>query len=146
MGKAIVLFFKNYVNFSGRSTRSEYWWPILLNYIIAVSLNIALWMILVAAAASGSMDQFAPELPAGALVLLFVIMIYNLAVFIPILSVTIRRFHDIGKSGWWIFISLVPCIGGILSLIFMCTDSQPGANQWGPNPKETQFTNSMQNY
>jgi len=51
------------------------------------------------------------------------------------LGVTIRRLHDIGKSGWWILIGLIPLIGGIWLLILMLGDSQPGDNQYGPNPK-----------
>jgi uncharacterized membrane protein YhaH (DUF805 family) len=47
----------------------------------------------------------------------------------------VRRLHDIGKSGSWIFIGLIPLIGGIWLLVLMATDSQPGDNQYGPNPK-----------
>ena len=61
--------------------------------------------------------------------------LYTLAVLLPGLAVLVRRLHDIGKSGWWIFISLVPLIGSIVLLVFLATDSQPGENQYGPNPK-----------
>lgn len=53
----------------------------------------------------------------------------------PGITVSIRRLHDIGKSGWWFLISLVPLVGGIVLLVFMCLDSQPGENIYGPNPK-----------
>ncbi len=56
-------------------------------------------------------------------------------VLIPGLAVSIRRLHDISKSGWWLLIAFVPLIGGIVLLIFMVTDSTPGNNQYGPNPK-----------
>jgi uncharacterized membrane protein YhaH (DUF805 family) len=52
------------------------------------------------------------------------------------LAVGARRLHDIGKSGWWLLISLIPVIGWILLLIFFVKDGQPGVNQWGSNPKE----------
>ena len=55
--------------------------------------------------------------------------------FIPGLAVAVRRLHDTGRTGWWLLISLVPVIGGIVLLIFYCTDSQIGENQYGPNPK-----------
>lgn len=55
--------------------------------------------------------------------------------FIPGLAVAVRRLHDTGRTGWWLLISLVPVIGGIVLLIFYCTDSQIGDNQYGPNPK-----------
>lgn len=63
-------------------------------------------------------------------------IIYPLLVFIPGLSVLIRRLHDVGKSGWMYFIALIPIIGVIWLLVQLCTDSQPGRNKWGDNPKE----------
>ncbi|MDR2934962.1 MAG: DUF805 domain-containing protein, partial [Candidatus Adiutrix sp.] len=47
----------------------------------------------------------------------------------------IRRLHDIGKSGWWLLLLLIPLVGAIIILVFLCLDSQPGENQYGPNPK-----------
>ncbi len=61
--------------------------------------------------------------------------IYSLATLIPSLAVGIRRLHDTGKSGWWIFISLIPFVGPIILLIFLVKDSDPGTNLYGPNPK-----------
>ena len=62
--------------------------------------------------------------------------IYLLAIILPSLAVAVRRLHDIGKSGWMILISLIPLIGGIWLLVLLVTDSNPGDNQYGPNPKE----------
>ena len=64
-------------------------------------------------------------------------LIYALALLIPSIAVSVRRLHDIGKSGWFILIALIPAIGAIILLIFMVTDSNPGDNQYGPNPKQT---------
>jgi uncharacterized membrane protein YhaH (DUF805 family) len=61
--------------------------------------------------------------------------LYGLAVLIPGLAVSVRRLHDSGKSGWLILICLVPFVGGLIVLILMLLDSQPGANEYGPNPK-----------
>lgn len=55
--------------------------------------------------------------------------------FIPSLAVAVRRLHDTGRSGWWVLIGIIPIIGAIVLFIFYCTDSQIGANQYGPNPK-----------
>jgi uncharacterized membrane protein YhaH (DUF805 family) len=63
-------------------------------------------------------------------------LIYALAAFVPSLSVTVRRLHDIGRSGWYYGLIAIPLIGAILILVWMFTDSKPGANKWGPNPKE----------
>jgi len=62
-------------------------------------------------------------------------MIYALAVFLPGLAVIVRRLHDTGRSGWWVLISLVPFVGPIILLVFMCLDSVP-SNAYGPNPKQ----------
>jgi uncharacterized membrane protein YhaH (DUF805 family) len=59
-----------------------------------------------------------------------------LAVFIPALAVSIRRLHDTSRSGWWLLVGLVPILGLIVLIVFMATDSTPGANEYGPNPKE----------
>jgi uncharacterized membrane protein YhaH (DUF805 family) len=61
--------------------------------------------------------------------------IYGLAVLIPTLAVTVRRLHDIDRSGWWILIGLVPLIGAIVLLVFALLEGTPGDNQYGPNPK-----------
>jgi uncharacterized membrane protein YhaH (DUF805 family) len=57
-------------------------------------------------------------------------------VFIPGLAVAVRRLHDVGKSGWWYFIALIPIIGGIWLLILFCTEGISGSNEYGPDPKE----------
>jgi uncharacterized membrane protein YhaH (DUF805 family) len=61
--------------------------------------------------------------------------VYGLAVLLPSIAVNIRRLHDTNRSGWWLLISFVPCIGWIVMLVFTVQDSQPGTNQYGPNPK-----------
>ena len=61
---------------------------------------------------------------------------YTLAVFIPAIAVAVRRLHDTDRSGWWLLIGLIPLIGIIALIVFMVLDSEPGENQYGPNPKE----------
>ena len=61
--------------------------------------------------------------------------LYSLAVLIPSIAVSVRRLHDINRSGWWLLIGLIPIIGAIILLIFAAKDSQPGENQYGPNPR-----------
>ena len=113
-----ILCLKKYVDFSGRARRSEYWFFTLFAYLV---------MIAFAALA-------AIALPAESMATL--VSILSLAFLLPGLSVSIRRLHDIGKSGWWIFIGLVPLVGGIIFFIFTIMDSESGTNRYGPNPKE----------
>ncbi len=99
----------------------EYWMFILFNIIITVVLALIDYLT----------GTFSPRAGVGLLGGL-----YALAVLIPSLVVTVRRLHDTDRTGWWILIGLIPVIGGIVLLIFMLLDSQPGANRYGPNPKE----------
>ena len=112
---------KQYADFSGRARRKEYWMFTLFNVIFAIIVII--------------LDQVLGltfgRLPYGILYL-----IYVLAVFIPGLAVAVRRLHDVGKSGWMFFIALIPLIGAIWLLVLFLTDSNPGENQYGANPKE----------
>ena len=109
----------NYANFNGRASRQEYWMFFLFNIIFAF--------------VAGFVDGF--------LGLGFLELIYVLAVFIPGLAVGVRRLHDVNKSGWWLFISLIPIIGAIWLLILLCTDSNPGENNYGPSPKAAPILN-----
>ena len=115
---------KKYAVFSGRARRKEYWMYSLFNIIILIALGVVEGI-------AGSN----PESGGGVLTLL-----YFLAVILPSLAVTVRRFHDTGKSGWWVLIGLVPMIGPIVMLVFMVQDSQAGDNQYGPNPKAAAAT------
>lgn len=122
--------FENYANFSGRARRSEYWYFTLCNFIITLALYILIILSIVI-----SHDS---ENPGILFYLIYgVLSLYALATFIPSLAVIVRRLHDTGKSGWYYLIGLIPLVGAILILIALVTDSQPGSNQWGPNPKET---------
>ncbi|SMO84844.1 Uncharacterized membrane protein YhaH, DUF805 family [Saccharicrinis carchari] len=115
---------KNYADFSGRARRKEYWMFVLFNIIFAI----------VAIVVDNILGITFGVIPYGPVYLL-----YGLAVIIPSVAVGVRRLHDIGKSGWMILISLIPIIGGIWLLVLMVTDSVPGDNQYGPNPKAITF-------
>ncbi len=142
--RAYALMFKNYANFSGRSRRSEYWMAAVANYLIALIASIVFGAMIISEI-EGIIDVLefkdAFNIPIkfsdfGSLGVFAVIMlIYALIIFIPALSLQVRRLHDTGKSGWFLLISFVPMIGGILLFVFMVLDSTPGANKYGPNPK-----------
>ncbi len=103
---------KRYAVFEGRAQRQEYWMFMLFNIIISVVIGFVLGLL------GGILG----------ITLTPVSLIYSLAVLCPTIAVGIRRMHDVGRSGWWL---LCP----VVNLIFACTDSQPGANEYGPNPK-----------
>lgn len=105
---------QNYIGFDGRARRKEYWLFTLINGIIYLLLALLMNV-------------------ADALSIIF--LLYYLGVLIPSIAVTIRRLHDIGKSGWWILISFIPVVGGIILFIFTLLDSQMESNQYGANPK-----------
>ncbi|MFN3159410.1 MAG: DUF805 domain-containing protein [Rubinisphaera brasiliensis] len=117
---------RQYVDFSGRARRKEYWMFTLFNLIIAFLIGFVGGIILLAVGVDG------PEYDSA---INGIGAIYNLAILLPALGVLVRRLHDIGKSGWWIFIALIPLIGAIILLLFLIRDSEPGSNQYGPNPK-----------
>jgi len=105
---------KKYAVFDGRARRKEYWMFILFYALIYVAL-------------------FVVEMLVGSPGIL--VLIFALGMLLPGLGVTIRRLHDTSRSGWWFLIAFVPVVGGIVLLVFMCLDSTPGANAYGPNPK-----------
>jgi uncharacterized membrane protein YhaH (DUF805 family) len=119
--------FRKYAQFDGRARRKEYWMFTLFNLVAYFVLAIV-GFLFVALLAKG-------EHQGLALLFLAPIWIYGLAVIIPGLAVTVRRLHDTGRSGWWILISFVPFVGGIILLVFTCLDSEPGTNLYGLNPK-----------
>jgi len=112
---------KQYADFSGRARRKEYWMFALFNMIF----------IIVAMILDNVLGLTVGELPYGVLYFL-----YAFAVLIPGLAVSVRRLHDVGKSGWMILIALIPIIGAIWLLVLTVTDSNSGENQYGLNPKE----------
>ena len=115
--KKVVL--ENYANFEGRARRSEYWWFTLVNAGISFVLGLIFGGIAAAAEA---------PMVAG------LSYIYSLAVLVPSIAVGVRRLHDVGKSGWYMLIGLIPF--GIFYVLYLYfQDSQPGTNEYGPNPK-----------
>jgi uncharacterized membrane protein YhaH (DUF805 family) len=115
-----LMVLKKYAQFSGRSRRKEYWMFTLFHCLIAILLCVLSLLL--------RDSGLSP-------VVSIVFGLYLLAVLVPSLAVSVRRLHDTGKSGWWILIGLVPAVGGLILLIFVCLDSVPGPNEYGPNPK-----------
>jgi uncharacterized membrane protein YhaH (DUF805 family) len=108
---------KKYADFNGRASRAEYWMFTLISLIIYLFLYLIDKKIM-----PGSNVQVISS-------------VYYLAVLLPSLAVNVRRLHDIGRSGWWSLIAVIPIIGPIVYLIWLIREGQPAANKWGPNPK-----------
>ncbi|MDI9312817.1 MAG: DUF805 domain-containing protein [Limnohabitans sp.] len=114
--------FENYANFNGRARRKEYWNFQLIN-IVSILIIVVIGISL-----SGNSD----DVP----LVFYLFGIIFLGIIIPSIAVTVRRLHDIGKSGWFYLISFVPYVGGLIMLYFTVLDSEQGSNQYGSNPKE----------
>jgi len=111
---AVKTCFRNYANFNGRASRSEYWFFYLFNCIIS-SMFLGLAMVV-------------------SVTIIWGLLAYSLIVFLPTLAVTFRRLHDIGKSGWFCCIVFIPYIGAFILLYFLCKKSDSGRNLYGmPN-------------
>ena len=111
---------KKYAVFAGRARRREFWMFVLFNFLVSFGLGIVLGLM------AGILQS--PQIVLAS-------HLYTLAVLLPGLAVGVRRLHDIGHSGWWTLIGLVPLIGQIVLIVFYCRDSQPTANAWGECPK-----------
>jgi uncharacterized membrane protein YhaH (DUF805 family) len=115
-GQAISSGFQNYVNFTGRAARSQFWYW----FLFAVLASIV----------SALIDHFLfPDSylsPINSLV--------GLALFLPGLAVSVRRLHDTDRTGWWILLVLIPLIGAIILLIWFCSAGSSGPNRFGADP------------
>ena len=107
--------FRNYFNFDGRARRSEYWYFVLFNFLVSLTLFISIFFI-----------------PFLGLLSYF---IYALFIIIPNLALIVRRLHDTDRSGWNILFSFIPLAGAIVMLIFLIEEGTHGDNSYGPDPK-----------
>ena len=105
---------KNYAVFDGRAMRSEYWLFALINFIIGMVLYILSFIVAE---------------------VIFVYLLYGLAVLIPGLAVGARRLHDTGRSGWWQLVAFIPLLGVIVLIIMFVQPSEPSDNMYGPQPQ-----------
>ena len=109
---AIKSGFSNYVTFGGRAIRSEYWYWVLFIVLAEIVTSI---------------------IDYGILGYQITTPLFGLAVFLPGLAVSIRRLHDLDRTGWWIFIVFIPLIGAILLIVWYCSRGTMGANRFGPD-------------
>ena len=110
---------KKYGKFEGRARRKEYWMFSLISVLVSIILSFIDTMVRDTGGDLGALS-----------------LIYALLILLPSLSVTVRRLHDVGKSGWFILLSFIPIIGTIWLFVLTCKDSESGKNRFGENPKE----------
>jgi uncharacterized membrane protein YhaH (DUF805 family) len=115
-GEAITAGFQNYVNFSGRAIRSEFWYWFLFVVLVVIASSV------IDAVLFSELELSPISTLAG------------LALILPGISISIRRLHDLDRSGWWYLLVLVPLVGGIILLIWNCIRGTVGPNRFGPDP------------
>lgn len=113
--------FQRYADFQGRSRRSEYWYFLLFNFLLSFGGQL-----LVGIAAA--------MVPALGGIIGILLLIVSLGLLIPGIAITIRRLHDLDKSGWWILIFLIPLVNLIMMLVWFTQKGSEGDNQFGPDP------------
>jgi uncharacterized membrane protein YhaH (DUF805 family) len=122
LGEAVSTCFSNYANFYGRARRSEYWfWQLFIVLIVLAFVLVGV-----------AIDKSAGE---SFIVIPFAIAgIFYLGIVLPSLAVTVRRLHDINCSGWFILLSFIPYIGGLIVFVMTVIPGTKGANNYGPDP------------
>lgn len=112
---------RKYADFNGRARRAEYW-----------LFQLGIWILL--AVLAGPMDAVGEETTMGILLTL-VFGLGALALVVPSLAVSVRRLHDINRSGWWVLINILPVLGTVILIVLFVLDGTPGPNRFGPDPK-----------
>jgi uncharacterized membrane protein YhaH (DUF805 family) len=130
LGESLTSVFNKYATFTGRARRSEYWWFSICYYAIVFIFNFAQLGMLVQVM-TGEMSFSDPSYT----IMLMASVVIGLGLFLPALAVTVRRLHDIGKSGWNLLWAAIPLVGVIIVLVWMCQDSDVVANKYGESPK-----------
>ncbi|VWD41690.1 DUF805 domain-containing protein [Burkholderia lata] len=118
--EAVRSVLNKYATFDGRARRAEYWYFVLLSFI----LSIATQVIGVAGRNAGLIT----------VLLLGVLALVSLALVIPGIAVSVRRLHDTGRSGWFLLLALIPIVGSILLLVWTCSRGTEGPNRFGDDP------------
>lgn len=134
--------FREYCNFVGRATRKEYWtYSIISGVIISILLGCMAPVFIMALNAGMISDQITEDQLTRYFIsspcFLLIMSLYMAVILFqyPILAVSVRRLHDVGKSAWWLLINLIPLVGQIWFIILMLLKGENDSNQWGENPR-----------
>ncbi len=133
---AYIRFWKKYVRFKGYASRSEYWWPYLINTLITFGLYILAAIIGTATANTSTQSTYSsynsdPGMSGGVVFVFILIFLFWLSILLPSVSLGWRRIQDVGMHGALIFLNLIPYIGAFITLIFCILPSKPGLRNPG---------------
>ena len=117
LSAAVKMSLARYASFSGRARRSEYWY-VTLCQLLAMPISYLVWR----------------AIPTLAITLY---ALFVLGTVVPHMALSVRRLHDVNRTGWWYLLGLVPFLGGIVLLVWFCTDGTSGSNRFGADPKAT---------
>lgn len=115
----VDILINHYADFSGRARRREFWFFTLFEFLFSLFVLAVCYVI---------------SLAIGGIVMLLALVAIALTI-LPSLAVTVRRLHDVGLSGWLYLLNLIPYVGPLIIIVITLLDSNPGQNQYGPNPK-----------
>ena len=119
--EAVKMSWARYASFRGRAGRSEYWYFTLVHWLAILLAGGVSYLVLLAN-------------PALAIILYSIVVFGTL---VPHLAVSVRRLHDVNRTGWWYLLTCAPPLGAIVLLIWFCTDGTRGPNRFGADPKAT---------
>ena len=120
---AVRRFFKKYATFSGRASRSEYWWWTLVSIAVSIILNIII-------SAGSTTTAYGSTAGPGTVIGGILAVIWGLATIVPSLALSVRRLHDSNKSGWMLLLGLIPFAGAIILLVFMLLGPDPAGQRF----------------
>ncbi|MDR2709768.1 MAG: DUF805 domain-containing protein [Burkholderiales bacterium] len=120
-----------YAKFDGRASRPEYWFFVMFMWLVFLAFDIVIniaGFIFIPASVRADIDSH----PMALFLLVSPLLLYWLAMLVPHIAVAVRRFHDQDKSGWFVLLSFIPFVGGLIVLVFMLLPGTPGDNRFGP--------------
>lgn len=121
-GQAISRFFKNYAKFSGRASRSEYWWLTFFMLLVAIVFSV---LIGISVGTTGVAADGTTELSGFAIALLVIMSLFGFATVVPSLALQWRRLHDANLAGPYYFLSAIPSVGGIIVFVLSALPPKP---------------------
>ena len=125
-GEAVKRFFKKYATFSGRASRSEYWWYMLFNFVVYTALAVITNL---------GVNSYGEPTGLGIIAALL-LLAFSLGVLVPGIALLVRRLHDGGFSGWMALLGLVPFVGGLIILVFTLLPSKPEGARFGAGAQQ----------